>query len=95
MSAEDDAVSHYETHGCEDTTCAIEAAWESFIEFAADDERFTDGDGEWLPGYPDKLDEHDEWDKYVNTFVHNIEVIIRELSSFAGWEDYYGTSRSD
>ena len=95
MNAESAAERHYDRHGCEDTNCALEAAWESFIESAAEDERFTDEDGEWLKGFPEAFDDHPVWIDYADTFVSSIEAIISEVSSFAGWEDYYGTSRWD
>ena len=95
MNAEHDAERHYDMHGCEDTNCALEAAWDSFRWAAAEDERFTDEDGEWLPGFPDAFDDHPVWIDYADEFVKTIEDIIREVSSFTGWENYYGVSRSD
>lgn len=93
MNPEHDAEMFYDKHG--DGGCAEEAAWESFFESATEDARFTDEDGEWLPGFPEALADHEVWLDYVKIFMSNLEEIHSEVSTFAGWENYYGTSRSD
>ena len=35
----------------------VDIAWDYFLEEAAEHEPFNDEDGEWLEGFPDKLDD--------------------------------------
>ena len=80
----------------EDNT--LEAAWESYLELAAEDERYTDEDGEWLAGYPEKFEESnfEEANDYMMEAVASVENTITECREYSGDPySYYGVSRSD
>jgi hypothetical protein len=74
-------------------------AWDYFLDEAAEHEKFADDNGEWLEGFPEKLDETKEWDEYCIDFCNMLE------SLHEAWRDYnecrgdpyayYGVSRSD
>lgn len=75
-------------------------AWEYFLEDAAEHEPFLNEDGEWLEGYPSKLDETKEWAAYCDDFCSMLvgiqdEVMFLDIECGGDLHSYYGVRRSD
>ena len=75
-------------------------AWELFLVDAVENAAFVDDNGEWIEGYPDKLEESKEWNEYCNDFCSTLMGIQTEVRFFeekcgSDMYSYYGVRRSD
>tara|TARA_R100000152_G_C6713203_1_gene140451 strand:+ start:400 stop:717 length:318 start_codon:yes stop_codon:yes gene_type:complete len=103
MDGSDAAHKYWEDYGDYiDPQNMDDCAWECFKEEAAEDELFTDEDGEWLPEYDteDKLYNSKECRTYINDFISTLTEIQDECRYFEKdcggcYYRYYGVSRSD